>query len=115
MNLREQTVGRVSRRRNPPLVEIGGLRCANPPYESRTNAPAVAWVERSETHGIAKGDGFRCAQPILRVQPPPPGEGEKWSQCLIRSFPRKRESSARLLGPRFRGDEREVYGMSVTG
>ena len=31
---------------------------------------AVGWVERSETHQFARGrrdDGFRCAQPILRL------------------------------------------------
>src|ERR1700744_5026946 len=43
-------VGRVSRRRNPPLLSAvlrdGGLRCANPPYDSSCSSLGRYLVER---------------------------------------------------------------------
>jgi len=36
----------------------------------------------------------------------------KLPQAKLRSFPRKRESRGRALGPRFRGDERKKRNFS---
>ena len=81
-------------------------------------APLVARVERSETRGPTRrgcleGDGFRCAQPILRLR----DKGRKnlrvrWCPpCAAHSRasgnPEIEAMKIAALGPRFRGDERE--------
>jgi hypothetical protein len=41
---------------------------AHPPYRRNDGQPVVGWVERSDTHHFpAIIDGYRVAQPILRV------------------------------------------------
>src|SRR5205809_3994150 len=91
------------RRARPGLAIflISGAGCASAPI--RSIGPAIPTIEDAHS---AKGDGFRCVQPILRAtltRAAAAAEGAALFPPYACCFPRDLEKAARLRAAFFRG------------